>query len=33
MDYIPVNLNEKAGKINELWSPKIVAMMNDYHFK
>jgi len=33
MDYIPVNLQEKLAKFTEHWSPKIVAQMNDYHFK
>lgn len=32
MDNTPINVNEKADKVNELWSPKIVAKMNDYHF-
>ena len=29
----PVNLVEKFAKFSEHWSPKIVAQMNDYHFK
>jgi len=29
----PVNLQEKLTKFSEHWSPKIVAQMNDYHFK
>ena len=33
MEYAPVNLNEKLGKFSERWSPKIIAQMNDYHFK
>ena len=28
-----INLEEKFTKITEQWSPKIVAQMNDYHFK
>ena len=28
-----INLEEKFTKINERWSPKIIAQMNDYHFK
>ncbi|MBM4326386.1 MAG: cupin domain-containing protein [Deltaproteobacteria bacterium] len=28
-----INLSEKLSKFSELWSPKIVARMNDYHFK
>ena len=33
MDYTSINLNEKLTKFSEYWSPKIVAQMNDYHFK
>jgi mannose-6-phosphate isomerase-like protein (cupin superfamily) len=33
MDYHPVNLNEKLMLFSEQWSPKIIAQMNDYHFK
>jgi len=33
MDYQPINLAEKLAKFSEQWSPKIVAQMNDYHFK
>ena len=28
-----INLEEKYSKFDELWSPKIIAQMNDYHFK
>ena len=28
-----INIIEKLTKINEHWSPKIIAQMNDYHFK
>lgn len=28
-----INLNEKLSKFSEHWSPKIIAQMNDYHFK
>ena len=28
-----INVIEKLAKINERWSPKIIAQMNDYHFK
>jgi mannose-6-phosphate isomerase-like protein (cupin superfamily) len=28
-----INLFEKLSKFSEHWSPKIVARMNDYHFK
>jgi mannose-6-phosphate isomerase-like protein (cupin superfamily) len=33
MGYAAVNFNEKLAKFSEHWSPKIVAQMNDYHFK
>ena len=33
MDYQPINLNEKLSKFSEHWSPRIIAQMNDYHFK
>lgn len=33
MKYSPINLQEKLAKFSEYWSPKIVAQMNDYHFK
>ena len=33
MDYEPINLHEKLGKFNDHWSPKIIAQINDYHFK
>ena len=28
-----INLTEKLSLFNEHWTPKIVAQMNDYHFK
>lgn len=28
-----VNLAHKVSQIPELWSPRIVAQLNDYHFK
>jgi mannose-6-phosphate isomerase-like protein (cupin superfamily) len=28
-----VNLKEKLAEFSEHWSPKIIAQMNDYHFK
>jgi mannose-6-phosphate isomerase-like protein (cupin superfamily) len=28
-----INLSEKFSKFSEHWSPKIIAQMNDYHFK
>ncbi len=33
MDLKAINLKEKFLKFNTHWSPKIVAKMNDYHFK
>ena len=29
----PIRFEEKLQKISELWSPRIIAQMNDYHFK
>lgn len=28
-----INLEEKLDKFSDHWSPKIIAEMNDYHFK
>lgn len=28
-----INFKEKFSKFNDYWSPKIIAQMNDYHFK
>jgi mannose-6-phosphate isomerase-like protein (cupin superfamily) len=28
-----INFNEKFARFSEHWSPRIVAQMNDYHFK
>lgn len=33
MNYQAVNFREKLSKFSEHWSPRIVAQMNDYHFK
>ena len=33
MDINVINLEEKLSKFTEYWSPKIIARMNDYHFK
>ena len=33
MNYAPINLQDKLTKFSEHWSPKIIAQMNDYHFK
>ncbi len=28
-----INLNDKLSRFSDRWSPKIIAQMNDYHFK
>jgi len=33
VDYSPINLSEKLNQFRDYWSPKIIAQMNDYHFK
>lgn len=33
MDHQTINFQGKFKKFNEHWSPKIIAQMNDYHFK
>jgi mannose-6-phosphate isomerase-like protein (cupin superfamily) len=33
MNYQPINFQYKSAKFSAHWSPKIVAQMNDYHFK
>ena len=33
MEFKSINLKEKLGKFSDHWSPKIIARMNDYHFK
>jgi mannose-6-phosphate isomerase-like protein (cupin superfamily) len=33
MPYAPINLAEKLARLHEQWSPRIIAQMNDYHFK
>jgi mannose-6-phosphate isomerase-like protein (cupin superfamily) len=33
MNNQPINLIEKLSGFTEHWSPKIIAQMNDYHFK
>jgi mannose-6-phosphate isomerase-like protein (cupin superfamily) len=33
MEHTVINLTEKLAKISQRWSPKIVAQLNDYHFK
>lgn len=32
-NYQSINFRDKLSKFSEQWSPKIVAQMNDYHFK
>ena len=33
MHYSAINFADKLAKFSEQWSPKIIARMNDYHFK
>lgn len=33
MPYSPINLANKFEQFSEHWSPKIIAQLNDYHFK
>jgi mannose-6-phosphate isomerase-like protein (cupin superfamily) len=33
MEYRAINFEEKLAGFSDQWSPKIVAQMNDYHFK
>ena len=33
MSYKSINLQDKYSKFSEYWSPKIIAQMNNYHFK
>lgn len=33
MNYQPINFKEKLAKFSEQWSPKVIAQLNDYHFK
>lgn len=33
MKYEPINFESKFALFDELWSPKIIAEMNDYQFK
>jgi mannose-6-phosphate isomerase-like protein (cupin superfamily) len=33
MEYQSINLQEKLDKFAEHWSPKVIAQMNNYHFK
>ena len=31
--YHPINFHEKFSTFTEFWAPRIIAQMNDYHFK
>ncbi len=33
MEFMPIRFQGKLAKISDHWSPKIIARMNDYHFK
>jgi mannose-6-phosphate isomerase-like protein (cupin superfamily) len=33
MNYTAINLNDKFGKFDQQWSPRVIAEMNDYQFK
>jgi mannose-6-phosphate isomerase-like protein (cupin superfamily) len=33
MKYEPINFSNKFSQFRDRWSPKIIAQMNDYHFK
>lgn len=33
MENRTINLAEKLSRITELWSPKVIALLNDYHLK
>jgi len=33
MQYKSINLRDKLTEFSDHWSPKIIAQMNDYHFK
>lgn len=33
MKYSAINIKDKLAKFDELWSPKVIAEMNDYQFK
>jgi mannose-6-phosphate isomerase-like protein (cupin superfamily) len=33
MEYTSINLQEKLSRFSDHWSPRIIAQMNDYHFK
>jgi mannose-6-phosphate isomerase-like protein (cupin superfamily) len=33
MNFEPINIKEKLGMFSDFWAPRIIAQMNDYHFK
>lgn len=33
MKHDPINIKEKLTKFDELWSPRVIAEMNNYQFK
>jgi mannose-6-phosphate isomerase-like protein (cupin superfamily) len=33
MEFKSINFEEKLSKFSEQWAPKIIAQMNNYHFK
>lgn len=33
IEFKSINLNEKLSKFSDQWAPKIIAQMNNYHFK
>ena len=33
MEYEPINFRDRLSRLTEHWSPRIVAQLNDYHFK
>ena len=33
MTYTAINLGKKLSQFDELWSPRVIAEMNDYQFK
>jgi mannose-6-phosphate isomerase-like protein (cupin superfamily) len=33
MSYQAINFKDKLAKFSEQWSPRIIAQINDYHFK
>lgn len=33
MEFKSINLNDKFSKFSDQWAPRIIAQMNNYHFK